>query len=160
MLNGNILSVDIPPKIHPSFGHVEIDTYYTEVRHVPKESAYKRGDVVHYWLEQVYELEGQRKLLKENYRVLKEENIITLLKQEVEQPVEGMLLVELYKENLELARGIKLTAPVRKAKLVKARVLRSTCSISEGSDLYVRASKGYKVGDNWLFKEEHVEALF
>lgn len=159
MLNGNILSVALPPKKHPTLEFYETDTYYTEVRHVPKDSAYQKGDIVHYWLEQVYELEGQRKLLKENYRVLKEENIITILKKEMEEPREGMVLVELYKENLELSSGIKLTAPVRKAKLVKGKVLKSTCSISKGSDIFIRAGRGYKVGDNWLFNEEHVEAL-
>ena len=158
MLNGNILSIDLPPKKHPTLEYFEADTYYTEIKHTPKDSAYKEGDIVHYWLEQVYELEGQRKLLKENYRVLKEENIITILKHE-EEPREGMVLVELYKEELELASGIKLTAPVKKAKLVKGKVLKSTCSISKGSDIYIRAGRGYKVGDNWLFNEEHVEAL-
>lgn len=159
MLNGNILSVDLPPKKHPTLEYYETDTYYTEVRHAPKDSAYKKGDVVHYWLEQVYELEGQRKLLKENYRVLKEENIISYLDNEQERINRGMVLVKLYDEQLELESGIKLVNPIHKRSLRKGVVVESSCDIKEGMEVLVKESRGYTLNDMLLFNERDVILL-
>ena len=159
MLNGNILSVDLPPKKHPTLEYYETDTYYTEVRHTPKDSAYKKGDVVHYWLEQVYELEGQRKLLKENYRVLKEENIISYLENEQERINRGMVLVKLYDEQLELESGIKLVNPIHKRSLRKGVVVESSCDIHEGMEVLVKESRGYTLNDMLLFNERDVILL-
>lgn len=159
MLNGNILSVDLPPKKHPTLEYYETDTYYTEVRHTPKDSAYKKGDVVHYWLEQVYELEGQRKLLKDNYRVLKEENIISYLDNEQERINRGMVLVKLYDEQLELESGIKLVNPIHKRSLRKGVVVESSCDIKEGMEVLVKESRGYTLNDMLLFNERDVILL-
>jgi hypothetical protein len=156
MLNDNILAVALPPKKHSFLEYYEEDTYYTEIRQVPKGSRYNPLDKVHYWLEQVYELEGQRKLLKENYRVLREENIITILKDGSEEPVYGMVMVELYP--LPTAVGNIVISPIKR-KIQRGKVIRSTCEIAEGVDVFVRTSRGYKVGNYTLFRMEHVEAV-
>jgi hypothetical protein len=156
MLNGNILSVPLPPKKHDFLELYETDEYYTEIRHVPSESAFIPGDRVHYWLNHVYELEGQRKLLKENYRVLREENIITKLVEGNERIIDHCVLVDI---NIPLEHnGIVLVKPIKR-KIVHGKVIESTCEIAVGTEVFVKSGRGYKVGSYQLFRMEHVEAV-
>ena len=159
MLNGNILSLPAPQRKHKGIVQYEwSDDYYTVVAHVPKGSKFKQGDYVHYWMDKVYELEGQRKMLGKPYRVIKEENIISKLVDGKEHPAPGMIMVELILPKEKSKGGIILPASTLKP-ISKAKVVSSSCEIATGTCVYVQRGRGYEAGEYFIFKVEHVEAV-
>ena len=152
MLNDHYLSLPLPPKKHSFLEMEEHDYFYTEIAHAPKGGKYKAGDVVHYWMNQVIELEGQRKLLGKNYRLIREHGILAKMEDE-EVPVEGMAVVKLDEPPTEKS-GIILLKPKKRKGFVEGTVLTSTCDIEEGSRVLVNEGKGYAYGENRLYRKD------
>lgn len=158
MLNGCMLCVDAPKERSTIIHYECTDDYLSLVRHAPRDSVFKEGDVVLYFSKLVFELEGQRKLLGENFRVLREREVMgTIVSGEV-VPTKGYVMVEA--EPVKAKGSIIVPDTVRVERTNNGRVVGSGVDgIPVGSTIHFKRSRGTKYRDYFFVQHDNIEAV-
>jgi co-chaperonin GroES (HSP10) len=165
MTNGITLALPADPVKNEIIEYEVNDTHMAILAHVPKDSQYVIGQKVYYLLNQVFELEGQQKTLGANYRVLREDNILGVVRGKLSLEEfnlsSGLCLVK-EDEQPEMIGKIIVPSTAKKRVSNIGTIVRSTCYLEENTRIVFRKVKGKPVemdGQEYIIiKEEYVEA--
>lgn len=155
-INGCILAKQSGRKQHDGIIEFEENNnhIYT-LTHTNRDSKYRVGDRVWYWHDYVFELEGQRQLLGDNYCLLREEDIVGVLEGEDLIVSEGWIVVG-SKEEQEVS-SIILPVKLKQSMPNSGTVIQGPYDLI-AREIYFNPGRVYRVPTGYALRESNVLA--